>query len=53
MMLDSSYTNEVNNLNNQGISDDDQASLEFENFDRETDMDSVMMVRMSLLFFDL
>ncbi|TYK24600.1 pre-rRNA-processing protein TSR1-like protein [Cucumis melo var. makuwa] len=43
MMLDSSYTNEVNDLNNQGISDDDQASLEFENSDQETDMDSVML----------
>lgn len=53
MMLDSSYTNEVNDLNNQGISDDDQASLEFENSDQETDMDSVMLVRISLLFFDL
>lgn len=52
MMLDSGYTNEVDDLNNPGLSDDDQASLEFINSDQETDVDSVMMVRNSLLFFN-
>ena len=51
MMLDSGYTNEVDDLNNPCLSDDDQASFELINSDHETDMDSVMMVRISLFFF--
>ncbi|XP_023547507.1 pre-rRNA-processing protein TSR1 homolog [Cucurbita pepo subsp. pepo] len=43
MILDSGYTNEVDDLNNPGLSDDDQASFELINSDQETDMDSVMM----------
>ena len=50
MILDSGYTNEVDDLNNPGLSDDDQASFELINSDQETDMDSVMMVRISLFF---
>lgn len=51
-MVDSGYTNELDDLNNPGLSDDDQASLEFINSDQETDVDSVMMVRIALLFFN-
>ncbi|KAG6592850.1 Pre-rRNA-processing protein TSR1-like protein, partial [Cucurbita argyrosperma subsp. sororia] len=43
MMLDSGYTNEVDDLNNPCLSDDDQASFELINSDHETDIDSVMM----------
>lgn len=50
MMLDGEgYPNVEDDLNNPGISDDDQASLEL-NSDQETDMASVMMVRIALFF---